>query len=71
MGLQKQKGLGHTESLAPQTQAEGLGPCVWALGSEGRVPGRKEAYMSFHNLGGEIPAGGWGWSIGTFSAFSG
>lgn len=61
--LQRQVGLEYTGSLAGQTKAEGAGRCVGALGSEGRVPSGKEAYLGFHNLGGEIPAGGWDWSV--------
>lgn len=62
-GLQRQMGLEYTGSLARQTKAVGLGRCVGALGSEGRVPSRKEAYWGLHDLGGEIPAGGWDWSV--------
>lgn len=58
-GLQRQMGLEYTGSLSSASNpGEGLGPCVGALGSEGRMPSRKEAYLGFHDLGGEIPAGG-------------
>lgn len=46
-------------SPPPQTQAEGLGPWVGALGGEGG----SLAQQGFEDLGGEIPAGGWGESV--------
>lgn len=63
-GLQRQMGPEHTGSAAPRPQAEGLGPCVAVLGSEGRVPRRQEANLGFQGLGEEIPAGGQGRSVG-------
>lgn len=46
-GPQGQMGPEHTGSPVPQPQAEGLGPRVAVLGSEGRAPCRQEVYLGF------------------------
>lgn len=61
MGLQRQAGPEHTGSLrGPQTQAEGLGPCL----ARGEYLSREEAYLGFQDLGGKIPGGAWNLSVG-------